>query len=409
MLAVPALSQSNLTVQIPPEDTLLLPRPFNNTFDQPFVNTSGLSSNSSTKRTITAARRASFISYDASFRSILGDSPSVKLLVSSANANDSFAFEGGVWDPNLNQVWFTAFLNPTPGYVSILDLNTSTVIRPNITGARLPNPNGGYYFNGKVYMTTFGDTVTSPAIVAIDPHTYHATEVVNSFFGLPFGGPDDITVAVSNVTQQPCFFFSDFFFSDETLHPGTVPGPSGLPYFVWRYTPHDNNLKPVIGPLDVQVPNGIAVDSTNSILYVTDGPSSAVFQRPPNHTFPSFAGVYQFDLGGPDGCTPQNKRLFSFARQGLADGIKVGDAGRVWTAEYEGVVVRNGSTGKVLGLFNAADIILENTENPVNVRDVAPLANFALAGDKLVILAFNRIFGVDLAETVVNPVRYGSS
>ncbi len=103
-----------------------------------------------------------------------------------------------------------------------------------------------------------------------------------------------------------------------------------------------------------------------------------------------------------------NKRLFAFARQGFANGIKIDDQGRVWTAEYEGVVVRDGSSGKVLGLFNAQDIILNNKENPVDVRDVAPIANFAIAGDQLVILAFDRIFGVQLAETVISADRYVS-
>lgn len=101
-----------------------------------------------------------------------------------------------------------------------------------------------------------------------------------------------------------------------------------------------------------------------------------------------------------------NWRLFSFARQGFANGIKIDDYDRVWTAEYEGVVVRDGVSGKILGSFNAQDIILNNKENPVDVRDVAPLANFALAGDELVMLAFNRIFGVKLAETVMRPERF---
>ncbi|KAK5121026.1 hypothetical protein LTR85_005810 [Meristemomyces frigidus] len=409
LAAGPAWARSNLTVQVPAVDTLLLPRPFNDSFDQPFVDTTFGNRTSATSATISAARNASFIAYDDEFLSIIGEDPKVRLLATSSSPNISFAFEAGVWVPELNQVWFTAYLDPTPGYLSILDLNTSTVFRPRIEPAGiLPNPNGGYYFNGKVYMTTFGDTTTTPAIVAIDPRTYHAEEVVNSYFGLPLSGPDDVTVAVSqsNDTKHECIFFTDFFFNDEGLDADTFKGPSELPYFVWRYTTHNENLRPVIGPLEIPVPNGLAVDAANSLLYVTDGPDTSVFQRQVNHTTPSFAGIYQYDLAGVDGCTPLNKRLIAFARQGFANGIKVDDKGRVWTAEYEGVVVRDGMTGKVLGLFNAVDIILNNTENPVDVRDVAPFANFALAGNELVILAFNRIFGVKLAERVVDPKRF---
>ncbi|TKA59720.1 hypothetical protein B0A55_12897 [Friedmanniomyces simplex] len=409
LLAVTRLTtaQSNLTAQVPAQDTFLLPRPFNSSFNEPFVSTTFGNRTSSTSRAIDAARNDSFVAYDDEFLRIIGDDPQVSLLATSSNKNISYAFEGGTWVPETNQIWFTAYLDPTPGYLSVLDLNTSTVFRPNITPSGiLPNPNGAYYFDGKVYVTTFGDLETTPAIVAIDPFTYHAEEVVNSYFGLPLNGPDDVTVAVSRTTGQECVFFSDFFLNEEGIGVATYPGPSELPYFVWRYTSHDQNLKPVIGPLDIQDPNGLAVDPTNSFLYVTDGPHSAVFQTPTNHTLPSFAGIYQYDLGGADGCTPQNKRLFAFARQGFANGIKVDNAGRVWTAEYEGVVVRNGTTGKVLGIFNALDIIINNTENPVDVRDVAPLANFALAGDELVILAFNRIFGVKLAETVIDAKRF---
>jgi gluconolactonase len=408
LLAALSDGQSNLTAQIPAQDTYLLPRPFNSSYNEPFVNTTFFNQTSSAARAVQAAKNASFIAYDPEFLDIIGKNASVRFLASSSNPNVSFAFEAGVWvPPRLNQVWFTAFLDPTPGYLSILDLNTSTVFRPNITPEGiLPNPNGGYYYGGKVYVTTFGDETTTPAIVAIDPYTYEAEEVVNSYFGLPLNGPDDVTIAISRTTQEECLYFTDFFLNSEGLDAATFQGPSELPYFVWRYTPHDESLGPVIGPYDIPVPNGLAVDRTNSILYVTDGPDSAVFQRPINHTYPTFAGIYQYDLGGPDGCTPQNKRLFAFARQGFANGIKVDDKGRVWTAEYEGVVVRTGTTGKVLGVFNAVDIITQNAENPVDVRDVAPLANFALAGDELVILAFDRVFGVKLAEVVVEHGRF---
>lgn len=404
------LAQSNKTAQVPVQDTYLLPRPFNNSFDQPFVETTFGNRSTATSTAIHTARNASFIAYGDEFLRIIGNNTDVRLLATSSNENVSFAFEAGAWVPELNQVWFTAYLDPTPGFLSILDLNSSTVFRPNVTPAGiLPNPNGGYFFDGKVYMTTFGNLDTTPAIVAIDPHTYHAEEVVNSYFGLPLNGPDDVTFAVSKTTGEPCMFFTDFFINEEGLEVATFQGPSELPYFVWRYTPHDQNLKPVIGPLDITDPNGVAVDPTNSLLYVTDGPHNAVFQTPPNHTaLPWFAGVYQYDLEGPDGCTPQNKRLFAFARQGFANGIKIDDAGRVWTAEYEGVVVRNGTTGKVLGVFNALDIIIDNMENPVDVRDVAPLSNFALAGDQLVIVAFNRVFGVKLAEQVFSADRLRS-
>jgi hypothetical protein len=59
--------QSNLTVEIAPEDTFLLPSPFNNTFDQLFVNATDIPSNSAANHTVTAACSASFIPYDEDF------------------------------------------------------------------------------------------------------------------------------------------------------------------------------------------------------------------------------------------------------------------------------------------------------------------------------------------------------
>lgn len=269
------------------------------------------------------------------------------------------------------------------------------MFRPNLTGpaADVPvNPNGGYFFDGLVYLTSFGDTTTSPTIVSIDPVTYETNEVVNSFYGLPLNGPDDVTFASSRVNDQPCMFYSDFFFGVEGLA-GSWPGPQQLPNAVYRFLPHEKSLTMAISPLDVQTPNGLAVNKNNTVLYVSDGPDSAVFGLPYNRSSGS-PGLYKFDLGGIDGCTPVNKRLVSIARQGFANGIKIDDYDRIWTAEYEGVVVRN-SQGKVLGLFNAVDI-LENA----NITDVATIANFALVKDQLIWLGFDRIYSIRLGQTV---------
>ena len=85
-----------------------------------------------------------------------------------------------------------------------------------------------------------------------------------------------------------------------------------------------------------------------------------------------------------------NKQLFATVRSGLADGIHVDNYGRVWTAEYNGIVIRN-SRGKELGVFNAEQLV-----DSANF----PIANFALAGDKLVVLSGDRIYVVQLGQNV---------
>ncbi|KAJ4346393.1 uncharacterized protein N0V89_010322 [Didymosphaeria variabile] len=371
------------------ENTYLLPRPFNNTFRHPFVDAN--LSDPDITRTIDAARSSPFISYDEEFDEILGFSPQVLLV---ANSSEVFAFEAGVWVPHLNQVWFTAFLNPTPGYITILDLNTSKTFRPSLIGSGAPvlvNPNGGYYFDGLVYITSFGNATTAPTIVSIDPYTYETKEVINSFYELPLNGPDDITFAMSRTTGQPCMFYSDFYFAAEGL-PGVWDAPQQLPNAVWKFSMADKSLQMAVSPLDVQTPNGLAVNRENTLLYVSDGPDSAVFGQPYNASSGS-AGLYVFDLGGEDGCTPQNKRILGIARQGFANGIKIDDYGRIWTFEYEGVVVRK-PNGKVLGVLNIHNIL--GRDSP----DVAPGANFALVSDELYILGFYKVWKVKLGQVV---------
>lgn len=388
-----ALAQSNGSVRISRQETFLLPRPFQNNITRPFVDIDV--ADGTLNSTIEAAKEASFISFDNEFDAILGPAPEIRL---QASSNRSFAFEAGVWVPETQQVWFTAFLDPPPGLLTVLNLNDSTTFEPRLTGpgaAVFVNPNGGYYFQERVYITIFGNETISPTILSINPYTLDSHEVVNSFFGTPLNGPDDVTFARSKVTGQPCMFFSDFLLAVEGLE-GTWPGPQQLPFSIWRLMPAEQSLTTVISPLEVQVPNGMAVDRTNSYLYVTDGPDSAVFGTGYNVSSGS-PGIYQFDLGGPDGCTPSNKRLLGYARQGFANGIKIDDRGRIWTAEYEGVVVRS-PTGKVLGLFNALSFLKDS-----NVSGVAPIANFALAGDQLIFLAFDRVYSVKLAQAVMSP------
>lgn len=391
-VAYAACAQRDLIVHIPVEDTYLLPRPFNNTFTQPFIDTNV--SDQSFLQRIEDARNSAFISYSTEFDNILGPSPTVHLI---ANSSKPFAFEAGIWVPELNQIWVTAFLDPPPGYLSILDLNTSTVFQPELTGpaASVPvNPNGGYYFNGLVYLTPFGNETTSPAIVSIDPYTYETKEIVNSFYGLSFNGHDDVALTTSKNTGESCIFFSDFYFAAEWL-PGTWSAPQQLPNAVWKFMPQEQSLQTAVCPLDIQTPNGLAVNREGTLLYVSDGPDSAVFSKPYNitsSTTPS-AGLYIFNLAGEDGCTPQNKRFLGIARQGFANGIKIDDSGRIWTFEYEGIVVRS-PTGKVLGLINVYAIL--GRESP----DVAPGASFALVRDEVYLLGFYGVWRVGLGEVV---------
>ncbi len=110
--------------------------------------------------------------------------------------------------------------------------------------------------------------------------------------------------------------------------------------------------------------------------------------------------IYKFDLVADENGVPWpvNKRLFGISRTGISDGMKVDDYGRVWTGEGEGIVVRDPS-GKVLGLFNAETLLVDRGAG-------GPIENFALAGDKLVIEGNERLWILDLAETVMSAGRF---
>ena len=174
----------------------------------------------------------------------------------------------------------------------------------------------------------------------------------------------------------------------------------------------------MIARADVLIPNGVAVSQDFSHLYITDDVPTTLFGAGDKSS--GSPAIYRFDLDGdfmvsrdPAGyrnrtgpalcmqanlCVqPTQKRLISFVREGIADGIKVDDRGRIWTGEGQGIVVRN-PQGKTLGIINSSFFLDADEE--------LAFANFALAGDMLVVEAINSIYLVSLTETVVSPTRF---
>ena len=267
----------------------------------------------------------------------------------------------------------------------VLDLETNTTSHPH-TSLPIVNPNGGFYFNHTVYITGLGTLTEAPCIYAINPSTGDTSVVVNTYFGLQFNGPNDVTWVTRGGKSY-------MFFTDDPVSVRYQPTsgiPSQLPDAVWRYDPQEQSLVPVISRADILVPNGIRVNANQTILYVTD--TSATDSAPQLVGGAGGLGspaIYSYDLD--DDAFPINRRMIGISRSGVPDGIHIDDYGRIWTAEYEGVVVRT-PTGKVLGLFNSEAFSVNQTQH---------VANFALAGDTLVILDVQRLWTVKLAQTVV--------
>ena len=222
--------------------------------------------------------------------------------------------------------------------------------------------------------------------------TLEVETVVNSYFGLRFNGVDDIAWARQGNDRYMYFTDLDFAY----LGYNNLPSLQ-LPANVYRWDPQTSVLLPVIGRNEIN-PNGVRVSPDMRTLYVTDSTSTFGGAGPyspasgPSDTFWLGPYIYAFDLDTNK--FPVNRRVFGMARQGIADGIHVDDYGRVWTGEYEGVVVRN-AAGKTIGVFNSQFFQADKTVSGLEI------ANFALAGDTLVFLSTTRLWTVKLAQTVV--------
>jgi len=379
--ASPAYVGCNI-VRVQPELTYLLPGPFDSELTHSFVNGT-VTQDSETNDLLLSARGSPFISFDREFDALLGDNASITLV---DQRTTHFAGEAGIWIPERNEVWYTTWINDGPTHIEILDLAGYTI--RNLTSSRpIQNPNGGFYHDRLMYFTCLrDDSIGWPGgIVSVDPWTGHVEDVLNSYFGLKFDSIDDLAWVSDPSTNDSYLFFTDLPFA-----PGQNASDSRAPQGLWRFDPQRKSLQPAISRTDYPVANGVRFSKDHKTMYITDfgGDERArAFGLPARIGIP---GVYTYDLD--DSMMPVNRKVFSVARMQAPDGIRVDDKGRVWTAEGEGVVVRD-SGGRAIGIFNSQYF----TSDPVNFA----IVQFALAGDKLVILGMDKLWVVGLAEKVV--------
>jgi len=105
------------------------------------------------------------------------------------------------------------------------------------------------------------------------PSDGETTVILNTYFGLQFNGPNDVTwVRRGNKVYM--------FFTDDPIAERYDPGsgiPSQLPDVVWRFDPQERSLVPVISRADLLIPNGIRVNANGTKLYVTDSSATDSF------------------------------------------------------------------------------------------------------------------------------------
>lgn len=357
-----------------------------------FLQTTGLDNSTAIMRP--------FIAYDDEFEHLLAKDATLELLYTNPD-NKPVADEMGIWVWDHNEVWMSSSSVDNISYTSILDLSDQSVkpLLVSSNGIPILNPNGGGYFNGKVYIAGDGNTTIPPAIYEIDPVTLDARIIIDSYFGLRLNGPNDLTWGCRD--NNSWLFFTDdplsYYYSN-----GDYPT---IPDATWRWDPKEETLLPVIDRTDILIPNGIRVNKDSTKLYVTDTPSTQVpgsgFEQtstsPEQYYGSDTSAIYEFDLG-PDGF-PYNKRLFGITQRGISDGLHLDDDGRIWTAEADGIVIRS-SSGKVLGMINALAIQRPKVADSSQL----PLQNFALAGDRIIILAYTQIYQVRLSHAIVKSM-----
>ncbi|TKA65484.1 hypothetical protein B0A55_10086 [Friedmanniomyces simplex] len=378
LFSLPTLAaSSSFVATLDPDLTFRLPLGFRQNASASFLATD--TSPAYSDQQLANAANATAIAFSQEFADLFPLNASLQLVAEMAQP---FAVEIGAWDCRRDQVWLTGPTINGTNYLEVLDLNSSQVYQPN-TSLPIPNPNGGFYSNGTVYIASDGDFATPPAIYSVNATSLETTILLDSYFGLRLNGPNDI--AVVNKGNNTFLFFTDDPLS-ALYNAGQAPT---LPDAVWRFDFRSQTLLPVIDRADISVPNGIRANREGTKLYLTSTPDPLTYGA--NGTASS--AIYVFDLDAD--ARPTNKQLFGFAERGISDGLHVDDAGRVWTGEADGIFVRN-EQGIILGLVNAAAVLSEQ-----EMEQGYMLENFALAGHKLVIFAVERVYVVELAGRVV--------
>ncbi|KAK8104688.1 uncharacterized protein PG998_011721 [Apiospora kogelbergensis] len=196
-------------------------------------------------------------------------------------------------------------------------LNGSTPVTEKV----YPNPpltiaNGAHYFNGSVYWAQEGNYTTPGGIVRMNPITLQTEVVLNNFMGHRFNSPNDVVITKSGVA-----YFTDGYYGfanfNDTIKPELANG-------VYRWDMAAGRVRMVAGAgtgLFIN-PNGVALDATDDILYVTArGFTSADADGNRN--------IYKFSRSDEQGMLSP-PQLLTYADAGFPDGVKVDANGRIY-------------------------------------------------------------------------------
>ncbi|WP_119391341.1 SMP-30/gluconolactonase/LRE family protein [Taklimakanibacter lacteus] len=163
--------------------------------------------------------------------------------------------------------------------------------------------------------------------------------LVDSFNGRRLNSPNDIVER-----SDGSLWFTDPVYGVESDYMG-VKGEIEQPgNFVYRIDPRDGRLKVVAD--DFVQPNGLAFSPDESLLYIVDTGRSHRVDGPQH--------IRKFRVG--DDGRLKFLGLFATSTAGFFDGLRVDDAGRIWTSAGDGVHCYD-TDGTLLGKIKVPEVV----------------------------------------------------
>jgi gluconolactonase len=288
-------------------------------------------------------REAGFVSFDDRFQTIIGDEPSIKLIVK--DDTEPFAHEAGVYIPETGDIFITSNhirsdgkkkvkisrvrktdeMEETEYCISQID------VEPEIYMANgAVNYRQGVLFCEQGSLTEPGGLTYLP--VNSEPTTtkYTATNLISSYYGRWFNSVNDVVIHVDGSV-----WFTDPPYGYEQ---GIRPVPQ-LPAQTYCFHPSTGSIRAMEDSL--KKPNGLCFSPDQKTLYITDTASVRGDTRCHGMYSPTGpASIYAFDVVSRNGgWFLTDKRLFAFADQGIPDGIKCDREGNVYSGCGDGLHV----------------------------------------------------------------------
>ena len=310
----------------------------------------------------------SFETFHASFKDILGDSSSIKLLAEDPDGTQMY-HEACIYDEKTHSIIITSNQIPVsalsnsesipPELVDAgktikisriydapnVDFNTQDIHIEDCTPSDLPMANGGVNYNSGVLICAQGNlTHTGQDGIVYIPNLsppYACHSIVRTFHGRPFNSVNDVIVHPKD---------GSIWFTDPTYgHWQRIRPKPQLPCQVYRFEPQSGAIRAIADGF--MRPNGLCFSPDLLTLYVTDtgaihgSKEKGLDITGPSHIFAFDIMPSKHDPSQPFLC---NKRLFAYAPGLLPDGIKCDMEGNVYSGCLDGVEVWNPS-GVLIG------------------------------------------------------------